>query len=353
MKHLIPTLLFLLLTACAGKSDKHQAVTFDDEATATEKSSDSTADDETDGGRSDYTFKTTFNDLGGGYSDEMTVQGYCKGEKTDFRHVADLSWQCASEYIHNIEWLRETDLDFDGVADLMVYLGVPPLDFYDAFLFKPATGTFERVESFEDIPNPVVDSEKKVIVSAYYEPNLNDTLYTDTYEWSNGRLKLASHKADPASDVLPDREARTFKTTFKFDSDDQWITQMTVQEYADGKKTDFSFITDISGTFDHKQAELFPWVTDEDINFDGIADLMIYVGKGDYDQASSLYNAYTWNPETHQWEYCKEFEELIEPEVDAASKTIHTSYRKGNTFYREEWKWRNGRLTKVRQDPWD
>ena len=341
-KDLLPITLTVLLAACAGNNKQH-----------TETSDGDQQPTETGNSRDDYTFSTSFNDLGGGFTDEITVQGYHKGKKTDFHHVADLMGQFALEYTPNIDWLRDVDLDFDGIADLMVYRGISPLDYFDAFLFRPATGMFERVADFEDIPNPVADSERKVIVSEYYDPNRNDTLFTDIYEWHNGQLKLTSRSSHSESDLRPDRKARTFRTTFEFDDDDQWITTMTVQEYADGQPTDFSFTVDISGSFDHKQAELFPWVTDEDINFDGIPDLVVYIGIGGYTQASSLYKAYTWNTDTRQWDYCEEYDQLIEPEVDAETKTIHSSYRDGNTFYQEEWKWRDGRLTMVSRDQMD
>ena len=324
------TTLMLLLIACAGSKSKGNA--------------------EDQPQRSDYTFKVTFNDIGGGWSNGLTVQGYYQGEETDFSFEPDeLAGQYDEDARENIEWIREPDIDFDGEPDLLIYIGMPPYEMFHAFRWLPEEAIFEHVDNFADILNPVVDKQAKAIRSQYRN-NSGDSLITEVWKWKQGKLQCVDRKSQSYSESLPDRSARTFKTSFEFDEDDQWITEIHVQEYANGEPTDFDCTYDIDGSFDHAQAENFPWLSYPDVNFDGQPDLLIYVGLGGSGSASSLYVAYIWNPQSRQWDYCEEFEHFIEPEIDEDAKTIYTSYRNGpDDFVQEEWKWVDGKLTMTKQ----
>ena len=324
------TTLMLLLIACSGSKSKGNA--------------------KDQPQRSDYTFKVTFNDIGGGWSNGLTVQGYYQGEETDFSFEPDeLAGQYDEDARENIEWIREPDIDFDGEPDLLIYIGMPPYEMFHAFRWLPEEAIFEHVDNFTDILNPVVDKQAKAIRSQYRN-NSGDSLITEVWKWKQGKLQCVDRKSQSYSESLPDRSARTFKTSFEFDEDDQWITEIHVQEYANGEPTDFDCTYDIGGSFDHPQAENFPWLSYPDVNFDGQPDLLIYVGLGGSGSASSLYEAYIWNPQSRQWDYCEEFEHFIEPEIDEDAKTIYTSYRNGpDDFVQEEWKWVDGKLTMTKQ----
>ena len=51
---------------------------------------------------------------------------------------------------------------------------------------------FYDVEAFQEIQEPVIDSEDKTITSHVRDVGM---LYTDTYKWKNGKLtKIASKK---------------------------------------------------------------------------------------------------------------------------------------------------------------
>lgn len=324
------TMLMLLLIACTGSKSKDNA--------------------EDQPQRSDYTFKVTFNDIGGGWSDGLTVQGYYQGEETDFSFEPDeLAGQYDEDARENIEWIREPDIDFDGEPDLLIYIGMPPYEMFHAFRWLPEEATFEHVDNFTDILNPVVDKQAKAIRSQYRNDS-GDSLITEVWKWKDNQLKCISHEAQLYSESLPERDARTFETTFDFDEDDQWITQMHIQEYANGKPTDFSCTYDIEGNFDHPQAEHLPWLTYKDANFDGYPDLIIYVGVGESTSASNKYEAYIWNQQSRQWDYCEEFSNFVEPEINEEDQTIYTSYRDGHSnFVQEQWKWMDGKLTMTKQ----
>ena len=185
------TTLMLLLIACAGSKSKGNA--------------------EDQPQRSDYTFKVTFNDIGGGWSNGLTVQGYCQGEETDFSFEPDeLAGQYDEDARENIEWIREPDIDFDGEPDLLIYIGMPPYEMFHAFRWLPEEATFEHVDNFTDILNPVVDKQAKAIRSQYRN-NSGDSLITEVWKWKQGKLQCVDRKSQSYSESLPDRSARTFK----------------------------------------------------------------------------------------------------------------------------------------------
>ena len=140
------------------------------------------------------------------------------------------------------------------------------------------------------------------------------------------------------------RDAWSFKHRFSKD-EDGWLSDIYVDGYVDGKKTGFHFEEQLMGAFNEEQEKLLSWVTDEDINFDGVPDLLIYVGLTH--NASSLYKAYVWNPETRQFYPVEAFDEIQEADFDAKAKTITSTARDLDNVYIDTYKWKNGILTKV------
>ena len=99
------------------------------------------------------------------------------------------------------------------------------------------------------------------------------------------------------------------------------------------------------GAFNASQEKELSWVTEEDINFDGIPDLMVFLGLTIHTQ--SIYKAFVWNPVTRQFYYVKEFEDIQEPDFDRKAKTITSVARDVDIVYVDTYKWKNGILTNV------
>lgn len=88
------------------------------------------------------------------------------------------------------------------------------------------------------------------------------------------------------------------------------------------------------------------WVNDKiDINFDGIPDLLIYIGLNAVGRVSEFYDAYIWNAEGLYFEKVKGFDAIVNPDIDAKTKSISSTYRSGaNEITEEIYKWKNGKL---------
>lgn len=151
----------------------------------------------------------------------------------------------------------------------------------------------------------------------------------------------------PNALTLPDRSAYTFHHSFTKD-DNGWLQQIKVEVWANDKPAEWVIENDLSGAFDAYQEANLQWVTEEDINFDGIPDLMVFTGLGGRGVTQSLHDAWVWNPDTRDFYKVEEFDMIQEPEIDSSKKEIISHIRDVNALYLETYKWKNGKLVKVK-----
>ena len=151
----------------------------------------------------------------------------------------------------------------------------------------------------------------------------------------------------PNALTLPDRSAYTFHHSFTKD-DNGWLQQIKVEVWANDKPAEWVIENDLSGAFDAYQEANLQWVTEDDINFDGIPDLMIFTGLGGRGNTQSLHDAWVWNPDTREFYKVEEFDMIQEPDIDSSKKEIISRSRDVDAFYLETYKWKNGKLVKVK-----
>ena len=146
----------------------------------------------------------------------------------------------------------------------------------------------------------------------------------------------------PSTLTAPKREAYSYKYAFTKDNDG-WLQDITVYLYADGKKVAPEIRESYSYPF--KEDQHLDWITETDINFDGIADLYLFTGF--HSHAQSAYAAYVWNPATLQFYRVDTFDEIAEPEFDEKAKTITSRARDNGHMYIDVFKWKNGKLSRI------
>ena len=125
----------------------------------------------------------------------------------------------------------------------------------------------------------------------------------------------------------------------------EWLDRIEVDFLERGKKV-FTVKEDMSGAISKDLlTKGWEWVTNEDINFDGTPDVLIYVGM--QPNGNTLNKAYVWNPYTRQFYPVPEFDEIQEPDIDRKTKTITSRARDYQNAYIDTFKWKNGKLKRV------
>ena len=146
---------------------------------------------------------------------------------------------------------------------------------------------------------------------------------------------------EPKTLKAPNREDYSFKV--RYEKDENGLYDVIVDCYANGVKTEPEIREYMNYTLDGENLDQFGFVTEEDINFDGIPDLIVNTGMTTHAQNTQV--AYVWNPVTLQFYRVEEFENLVEPDIDKEQKEIRTAVRDGYEYvYFETYKWVNGVL---------
>lgn len=93
------------------------------------------------------------------------------------------------------------------------------------------------------------------------------------------------------------------------------------------------------------------WVNDsEDINFDGIPDLQIFLWYNTVGQVAESYAAYLWTPQGY-FKEVKGFSDLCNPQIDHDKKIITANYRSDineRTF--ETYQWEGDKLKLIKEE---
>ena len=147
----------------------------------------------------------------------------------------------------------------------------------------------------------------------------------------------------PKTLTAPNREDYSFKVRYEKDENDQY--DIVVDCYVNGEKTQPE-IREYMNVYSGDNLDKMGFVTEEDINFDGIPDLIVNTGLTTHAQNTQV--AYVWNPVTLQFYRVEGFMEIVEPTFDAEKKEITTAVRDGYEYvYFETYKWVNGVLKQV------
>ena len=153
---------------------------------------------------------------------------------------------------------------------------------------------------------------------------------------------------DPGVLTAPKRDAWKiwYKLYNPYNEDSEWMEKIEVSfRMNEDEEEKLKITEDLMGAFTSEQEETINWVTEDDINFDGIPDVMVFLGNSP--RAQSLYKAFVWNPVTRQFYEIEAFEEIQEPDIDKRTKTITSNVRDVDGLYIDVYKWKNGKLKQV------
>lgn len=151
--------------------------------------------------RDGYTFETSFRKDENGQCDALILTSK-KGEKTQ-EFVCEFNWPKDKDLLGESGTIEEEDINFDGIPDVVVCLGDFGVGdsyfFYDALVWNNNDNCFEQVEKYSGIANPVIDTEKKMIVSEY--TNLEGSTYREEYAWKDGKLTMIDSSSESSDDA--------------------------------------------------------------------------------------------------------------------------------------------------------
>ena len=156
----------------------------------------------------------------------------------------------------------------------------------------------------------------------------------------------AWYPGTPKALTAPGRKDYTFKHSFT--KDGEWLQTISVETFAKGERQpEMCFTTDLRGAFNDRQGRELGWIDESDVNFDGIADLMVFVGLAGHGQTQSCHKVFVWNEATRQFYPVETFDEIVEPDFDTKTKTITSFDRDSGYGYQTSYRWKNGQLVQV------
>lgn len=118
-----------------------------------------------------------------------------------------------------------------------------------------------------------------------------------------------------------------------------------------GSKSHFHCRCELIQEYEARDLADVNWIGEEDINFDGIPDLMIYFGTNAVGRVSEFFDAYVWDDEKHCFEQVVGFTEIANPRFDADKKCITSTYRSdANEITISTYKWIENKLSLVNEE---
>ena len=146
--------------------------------------------------REDYRFEVSFGTDSEGYIGRIFVKGYTtQDEEPQMEYERDLVERLAEapSVDEAARWVDErTDINFDGIPDLLVFIGRNCVgrvsEYYAGFVWNDEEKCFNMVLDFDLISNPVVHPDTKTITSTARTDAVEITTWT--YAWVDGHLEI-------------------------------------------------------------------------------------------------------------------------------------------------------------------
>ena len=153
---------------------------------------------------------------------------------------------------------------------------------------------------------------------------------------------------------VPKRSDYTFRTEVRTIGEDGEVTWDTIVVY----------LTDAKGHIETLYTQALPldtmdWdkgsigeITEDDWNFDGIADLQVCLGPMN-GYGNFVYDVWLWDEKAHKFVPVKNGNELFNPSIDTDNKCIVSVYRLDNEVEIVRYKWKEGKLVETEREQLD
>ena len=150
--------------------------------------------------RGDYSFTTSLVKNENGLIPAVNVEGLIyNGTKIHFQCRCELIHEYEENDLADVNWISEEDINFDGIPDLMIYIGTNTVgrvsEFFDAYVWDDEKHCFEQVVGFTEIANPRFDADKKCITSTYRSDANEFTICT--YQFNGNKLVQVREEIEP------------------------------------------------------------------------------------------------------------------------------------------------------------
>lgn len=150
--------------------------------------------------RGDYSFTTSLVKNENGLIPAVNVEGLIyNGTKIHFQCRCELIHEYEENDLADVNWISEEDINFDGIPDLMIYIGTNTVgrvsEFFDAYVWDDEKHSFEQIQGFTEIANPQVDAEFKRITSMYRSDANEFTVCT--YQFNGNKLVRVKEEIEP------------------------------------------------------------------------------------------------------------------------------------------------------------
>ena len=159
----------------------------------------------------------------------------------------------------------------------------------------------------------------------------------------------------PVALMRPSRKQYTFRPTPIMGREGNRVESVSVDLCVDEEPTGQRFVHEFESNMEVTEPQYITWVREDDINFDGNPDLMIFIGdRGIISMDNDQFEGYVWNPLTASFRHVDDFYKITEPDLDPVNKVITSFYRVAtNQFELSTYRWVNGDIKCVKTEPVD
>ena len=161
-------------------------------------------------------------------------------------------------------------------------------------------------------------------------------------------VAVSAFSSCAAKNYVPERKDYTFKTqVFTTTDDDFTVADSIITTVTDKSGNSFQLVS-YTEPLDPEYWRGFGNIVEDDINFDGIPDLMICLGPTNA-FGGFTYDGYTWDNKLHKFTHVENFSEIMDPVYFPSENKITGTYRIDNNYWFSTYQWQNGKLVLIEE----